>query len=87
MAIVVVLLVTVLLRFALILVLVYVLLPARRDCPRCAAGLSLIRHPLWRRLVPLLEHRWCLDCGWNGIVRRTPALVRHSRVITRAARS
>jgi len=44
---------------------------------------------LMRRLLPLLEHRWCLRCGWTGLVRRDrrPRTDAQSRVITRAARS
>ena len=76
-----VLLITVLLRFSLVAVLTYVLLPRGPVCPHCAAHLTLIRNTLLRRLLPLIEHRWCLECGWHGIVRR------QSRVINRAARS
>jgi hypothetical protein len=65
-----VLLATVLLRFSLVAVLTYVLLPRALACPHCAAQLTLIRNTFLRRLVPLLEHRWCLECGWHGVVRR-----------------
>jgi hypothetical protein len=70
MLIVLVLFATVLLRVAIVLTVVYLLLPASRGCPRCAAELTAIRHPLLRLLTPRLEHRWCLQCGWKGIVRR-----------------
>ncbi len=43
--------------------------------------LALIKHSLLRVLLPAVEHRWCLDCGWSGVVRV------QSRVINRAARS
>lgn len=65
-----VLLATVLLRFSLVAVLTYVLLPRGLGCPHCAAKLTLIRNNFLRRLVPPLEHRWCLECGWHGVVRR-----------------
>jgi hypothetical protein len=71
MLVVAVLLVTVLLRFSLVAVLTYVLLPRGPACPHCAAELTLIRHTVLQRLVPVIEHRWCLDCGWNGVVRRS----------------
>ena len=90
MLIVVVLFATVLLRAGIVITVVYLILPATRVCPRCAADLTLIRHPVLRRLVPSVEHRWCLTCGWSGIVRRTrgPQLPStQSRVINRAARS
>lgn len=67
-----VLLATVLLRFCLVAVLTYVLLPRGPTCPHCAAQLTLIRNTFLQRVVPLLERRWCLECGWQGVVRRPP---------------
>jgi len=82
MLVVVVLFATVLLRAAIVTTFVYLMLPAKRACPRCGAQLALIHHSLLRVLIPAVEHRWCLDCGWSGIVRQA-----QSRVIRRAARS
>ena len=82
MIIVVVLFATVLLRAAIVLTFVYLMLPTKRVCPRCSEPLTLIQHAIMRRLLPLLEHRWCLQCGWSGVVRPF-----QSRVINRAARS
>lgn len=89
MLIVVVLLATVLLRAGIVLFVVYLILPATRTCPRCATDLAMIRHPVLRRLLPQVEHRWCLGCGWSGVVRRVARArpVGQSRVINRAARS
>lgn len=89
MLIAIVLLITVLLRFTLVAAVVYLLLPRARACPHCAEELALIRHPILRVLVPVLEHRWCLRCGWSGVMRRAPRNVggAQSRVISRAARS
>jgi len=67
MLVVVVLFATVLLRA--VIVTTFVMLPKQRTCPRCGAQLALIRHTLLRVLVPAVEHRWCLDCGWSGVVR------------------
>jgi hypothetical protein len=72
---------TVLLRVAIVAAVVYLLLPKGVSCPRCSERLTPIRHPLLKLLVPPVEHRWCLACGWSGIV------VPQSRVINRAARS
>jgi len=72
MLVVAVLLVTVLFRFALVAVLTYVLLPRGPACPHCGAQLTLIRNTFLQRVVPLLERRWCLECGWQGVVRRPP---------------
>jgi len=66
-----VLVATVLLRFSLVAVLTYVLLPRGPACPHCAAELKQIRNTFLRRVLPLLEHRWCLKCGWHGVVRRS----------------
>ena len=89
MLIVVVLLATVMLRFTIVVSVVYLLLPTARACPHCADELVLIRHPVLRRLLSLVEHRWCLRCGWTGIVRRRVRLPEQpqSRVISRTARS
>ena len=81
MLIVVVLLATVLLRATIVAVVVYLVLPKGSSCPRCSDRLTPIRHPVLKLLLPKLEHRWCLACGWSGIV------VPQSRVINRAARS
>lgn len=86
-----VLLATVLLRFSIVVTVVYFLLPRGPSCPRCGVEAATIRHPFLRRLLPLLEHRWCLECSWNGLVRRGggggPAEHPHFRVISRTARS
>lgn len=89
MLVVVVLFATVLLRAGIVIFVVYLILPATRTCPRCASDLATIRHPILRRLLPVVEHRWCLGCGWSGVVRRTPPAhpLPQSRVINRAARS
>ncbi len=89
MLIVAVLFATVLLRFGIVLGVVYLILPATRICPQCASDLTLIRHPILRHLIPQVEHRWCLGCGWNSLVRRPrgPRSGSQSRVISRAARS
>jgi hypothetical protein len=87
MLIVVVLLATVLVRFTIIAAVVYLILPRGSACPRCGLALALIRHPWLQRLVPRLEHRWCLECGWSGVVRRAAGTGHQSRVINRTARS
>ena len=88
MLIVVVLFATVLMRFAIVLAAVYLILPATRVCPHCAGDLTLIQHAVLRRLIPRVEHRWCLSCGWSGLVRRAlRGGIPQSRVISRAARS
>jgi len=79
MLVVVVLLVTVLLRVAIVTAVVYLLLPLGALCPHCNLEMVAIRNRVLDRLVPVLQRRWCLDCGWNGVVRR----VRTARARTR----
>jgi hypothetical protein len=71
MLVVAVLIATVLVRVSLVAALTYVLLPRGPACPHCGLKLTLIRNTFLRRLLPLLERRWCLECGWHGVVRRS----------------
>lgn len=73
MLVVVVLLTTVLLRVVIVTAVVYLLLPQGPRCPHCTVDMVAIRNRFFDRLVPLLERRWCLECGWNGVVRRVRA--------------
>ena len=40
------------------------------ECPACSGDSLLIRSVWMRRLIPWLERRWCLRCGWQGLTRR-----------------
>ena len=70
MLVVVVLLTTVLMRVVIVTAVVYLLLPQGPRCPHCQVDMVAIKNRFFDRLVPLLERRWCLECGWNGVVRR-----------------
>ena len=70
MLVVAVLLVTVLMRMAMIGAVAYLLLPQGPLCPHCGVEMLAIRNRFFDRLVPALERRWCLECRWNGVVRR-----------------
>src|ERR1043166_7369233 len=99
MLVVVVLLATVLMRVAIILAVAYLLLPRGPLCPHCGIEMVALRNRFFDRLVPALQRRWCLDCGWGGSGARRRAGVapvpRHGRrsgdqsivVMSRAARS
>lgn len=82
MLVVVVLFATVMLRAGIVLTFVYFILPKKRICPLCGARLTPIKHSVLKLLLPMVEHRWCIECGWSGLVRLT-----QSRVMRRAARS
>jgi hypothetical protein len=64
------------------LALLVALLPAGRDCPRCGSESVPIRLALLRPLAPLLHRRWCISCGWEGMVRVDRA---HPRPVLEAA--
>ena len=70
MLVVFVLLATVLMRIAIIAAVTYLLLPQGPLCPHCHVDMMPIRNRFFDRLLPALQRRWCLECGWNGIVRR-----------------
>lgn len=64
-----VLLATVALRFVFIVAFAYLVLPRGTNCPHCAAPLSEVRAG-WLAWLAGVERRFCLECGWSGIVRR-----------------
>lgn len=65
-----VLLATVLLRVAIIAPVVYLLLPKGALCPLCQVEMLLVRNRFLALILPAVEPRWCLECGWYGVVRR-----------------
>jgi len=62
--IVAVLFATVLLRLAIILGVAY-FCAARAAVPALPARDAALRHALLDRLLPGLQRRWCLECGWK----------------------
>lgn len=79
MLIVVVLLFTVLLRLAIVVAVIYRLLPRGPLCPHCKVEMVPIRNRFLDRWLPAIQRRWCLECGWNGIVRRIRAAPTRTR--------
>lgn len=67
-----VLLATVLLRFVFIAAFTYLVLPRGTECPHCGAPLSQVQAS-WPVYLAGIERRFCLECNWNGIVRRVRA--------------
>jgi Zn ribbon nucleic-acid-binding protein len=70
MLVVLVLLATVAIRVAIVLVVAYLLLSQGPLCPQCGAEMLAIRNRFLDWVVPALQRRWCVECGWNGVVRR-----------------
>jgi hypothetical protein len=64
------------------LVVSYRSLPTCRDCPHCRSDCLRIVAPVLARLSAIspveFQRRWCLGCGWEGVVRlsREPPLPR-----------
>jgi hypothetical protein len=50
-------------------VLLFLFLPAGRDCPRCSCETVPIRSRLLRPVRRLAHVRWCMACGWEGVTR------------------
>jgi hypothetical protein len=65
-----VLLATVLLRFMMVGALAYLLMGRTSVCPHCGTNTAQVRHG-WLALLPRVERRFCLECGWTGFVRKT----------------
>lgn len=90
MLVVLVLLVTVVMRLAIITAVAYLLLQRGPRCPHCGIEMAAVRNRFLDRLLPVLERRWCLECGWDGVVRRVrgrPHSDQSIVVMRRAARS
>ncbi len=62
----VVLMGAVILRIGLVLCVIWVLIPSRRDCPFCSTPVErVVTNKLIRGLR--MEWKWCLGCGWEGL--------------------
>ncbi len=46
-------------------------LPGGRDCPRCGTETIPIRMRMLHPLRRFLHQRWCMACGWYGMMRQT----------------
>jgi hypothetical protein len=56
-------------RFVAATVIFFWILPAGDRCPNCDAVTLRIQSVGWSRLVPRFRRSWCLDCGWEGMLR------------------
>lgn len=75
-----VLLVTVVMRLAIVTAVVYLLLPRGPLCPHCGLKMAAVRNRVFDRLLPALQRRWCLECGWDGLVRRVRSAPTRTRL-------
>lgn len=46
-------------------------LPSGRECPRCGSETLPIVSRMLRPFRRFLQQRWCMACGWDGVMRQT----------------
>ncbi len=65
-----------------------ILLPRGDRCPNCDAVTVRVASPFSDRFLPWFRKRWCLRCGWRGMLRRGPLtpLPEHTKELTRSRR-
>ena len=51
------------------LALLFAFLPAGRCCPRCGEEALPIRSRTLALFGGLVRKRWCIGCGWDGVMR------------------
>lgn len=48
------------------------MIPDGDQCPMCDGHtLPIERDGWWKILGPRFRRSWCLDCGWEGVLRRS----------------
>lgn len=65
-----VLLALVALRVIFVVGFAYLLIPRGRRCPACGAETVPIRGTALMRLLPGIDLRWCMECGWSWYRKR-----------------
>ena len=60
------------LRVVAATVIFFAMLPPGDRCPNCDNPTTRVASPFSDRLLPWLRKRWCLTCGWQGMLRRGP---------------
>jgi len=73
------------LRGILATVFFFYLLPEGDRCPNCDAVTVRVESAFADSFLPWFHKRWCLSCGWQGMLRRGPLSPRpeHSDALTR----
>jgi hypothetical protein len=57
------------LRAILATVFFYCILPEGDRCPDCDAPTLRVESTWWNRLLPWFRTSWCIECGWQGLLR------------------
>jgi len=60
------------LRILAATVVFFFILPQGDRCPNCDAPTLRVEARGWNRIVPFLRTSWCMDCGWDGLLRHGP---------------
>src|SRR5580765_461830 len=60
------------LRGILATIFFFYLLPEGTNCPNCDAKTIRVQSKGLNFLMPRFRTSWCLDCGWHGLLRKTP---------------
>lgn len=60
------------LRIIIATVVFLYILPDGDRCPNCDAVTLHMRSRAWNALMPWFRTSWCFECGWEGLLRRTP---------------
>lgn len=50
------------------------LLPQGDHCPNCDEITLHVQARGWNRLLPRFRTSWCYHCGWEGLLRKSPAV-------------
>ena len=54
------------------------ILPDGDRCPNCDAVTLRVQSAGWNRLMPWFRTSWCVECGWDGLLRdERPAIPRN----------
>jgi hypothetical protein len=69
--------------FRIILATIFfgLILPADDRCPNCDAPTLRIASA-FDRFVPWFRRRWCIRCGWKGVLRRGAVITESARTET-----
>ncbi len=62
----------VLIRLAVMGLFLLVIVSVGPGCPACGCEAVLVRSPWLIRRLKWLQRRWCMSCGWQGLLRRGP---------------
>ena len=63
------------LRITAATIVFLLILPQGERCPNCDAITLRVRSRGWNTLMPWFRTSWCMECGWEGLLRFAPPVV------------